>query len=171
MKRVIPTLALACLIAAPRALHAQAGDRALDIGPNRTGLSIGDSREWTGVRLNYRDSRLRRVRGVNATIWRPYDGGHGDVMGLALGVPLTGGRNVQGIQVAAGIEATDELGGVGISLLGMGAGERVWGIMLAGLGVGSGGDLRGIVAAGIGAGAGGDARGGVLGGVGAWRGG
>ncbi|HMN10553.1 MAG TPA: hypothetical protein PKC83_17385, partial [Gemmatimonadaceae bacterium] len=115
MKRVIPTLALACLFAAPRALHAQAGDRALDIGPNRTGLSIGDSREWTGVRLNYRDSRLRRVRGVNATIWRPYDGGHGDVMGLALGVPLTGGRNVQGIQVAAGIEATDELGGVGVA--------------------------------------------------------
>ncbi|HEX4932878.1 MAG TPA: hypothetical protein VFV33_06855, partial [Gemmatimonadaceae bacterium] len=67
------------------------GDRALNIGPNRTGLSIGDSREWTGVRLNFRDTRLRRVTGINATVWNPKEGGEGDITGIALGLPLTGG--------------------------------------------------------------------------------
>src|SRR5690606_36470358 len=120
---------------------------------NRTGLSIGDSREWTGVRLNYRDSRLRRANGINATIWRPYEGGHGDVNGLALGVPLVGGRNVRGIQVGLGVEAMEELSGIGVAALGLGAGERVAGIMVAGLGAGTGGDMRGIVVGGLGAGA------------------
>ncbi|MBK9408923.1 MAG: hypothetical protein IPN47_12930 [Gemmatimonadetes bacterium] len=53
------------------------GDRALNIGANKTGISIGDSREWTGLRLNFRDTRLRRAIGINATIWDPKQGGAG----------------------------------------------------------------------------------------------
>ena len=69
----------------------------LDLTINDVGLSIGDSREVTGVRLNYRDSRMRRVTGVNATIWMPYDGRGGDVKGFAIGLPATGADNIEGV--------------------------------------------------------------------------
>jgi hypothetical protein len=108
------------------------GDRALNIGANKTGISIGDSREWTGLRLNFRDTRLRRASGINATIWDPKQGGAGDVTGLAIGLPLTGGRDVHGIQVGGGISATGELVGIGVGLLGLGAGDRIGGIMVGG---------------------------------------
>jgi hypothetical protein len=87
-------------------------DRALNIGINKAGLSIGDSREWTGVRLNFRDTRLREVNGLNATIWGPRRGGDGDITGVALALPFTGGRSVRGIQVGGGI-STRKLSGMG----------------------------------------------------------
>jgi len=170
----ILVLLIALFTAMPGTAYGQRtsdGDRALNIGVNKVGLSIGDSREWTGIRLNWRDSRLRRARGINATIWRPYDGGHGDIHGLALGLPLTGGRNVRGLQFGGGIEAEEELLGIGLGALGMGAGEKVGGIMVGGLGIGTGGDLAGIIVGGLGAGGGGDARGLVVGGAGAGVGG
>src|SRR5688572_1966559 len=43
--------------------------RSLDIGVNGVGLSIGDSPRWTGLRINYRDSRLIEANGVNLTLW------------------------------------------------------------------------------------------------------
>ncbi len=163
---ILTTVVLLLLLSA-RVSLAQRGDRALNIGPNKTGLSIGDSREWTGVRLNFRDTRLRKVNGINATIWSPKEGGEGDINGIALGVPLTGGRNVRGIQLGAGFGATEELSGIGLALLGMGSGSGISGIMVGGLGAGTGGDLSGIIVGGAGAGAGGDAVGLIAGGFGA----
>ena len=51
--------------------------RSLDIGVNNTGLSIGDSERWRGVRLNFRDTRLERADGVNLTLWSPTEDGAG----------------------------------------------------------------------------------------------
>lgn len=158
---------LLLIVGAARVALAQGSDHALNIGANKTGLSIGDSREWTGVRLNFRDTRLRKVNGINATIWSPREGGEGDINGIALGVPLTGGRNVRGIQVAAGVSATERLSGIGIAAIGLGSGGGISGIMVGGLGAGSGGDLNGLIVGGMGAGSGGDATGVIVGGLGA----
>src|SRR5688572_29103038 len=116
---------LSLLAAFPRPLAAQ-----LDLTVNHVGLAIGDVPRVTGLRLNYRDRRLERVDGINATIWSPYkDASRGVVRGLALGLPVTG---------------ADRIDGVGVGILGVGTQERFRGIGIGAAGIGGGGDLEGI---------------------------
>ena len=77
---------LAALVLLPAAAL---GAQGLDLTVNHVGLAIGNIPRVTGVRLNFRDSRLEYVHGVNATIWHSYGDPTGEVKGLALGVPLT----------------------------------------------------------------------------------
>jgi hypothetical protein len=179
---------ITALVICSQPAFAQESRRSLDIGVNATGLSIGDSERWRGVRINFRDTRLESADGINLTLWSPTDGGEGDIRGLAIGVPLTGGAEVIGLSVAAGgISATRSLGGISVAGLGLGAGGDVRGIALGGLGLGAGGSVRGVALAGLGIGAakevrgiavaglglgtGGDVRGLIVGGLGAGGGG
>jgi hypothetical protein len=162
-------IAVSTVFAVP--LAAQDSQRSLDLTIGGVGLSIGDSRQVKGLRLNYRDSRLERVDGINLTIWRPYDGGHGDINGIAIGLPLTGGRNITGIATGIGVEVTDAFSGIGVTWLGMGAGNSLSGIAVGGLGVGAGNSVKGLAIGGLGVGAGGDIEGVAIGGFGAGVGG
>jgi hypothetical protein len=108
-------LAAPVMLAAPTSLAAQA----LDLTVNDVGLAIGSVRRVKGLRLNFRDRDLDYVIGANVTIWTPYEPASGRVVGLALGLPMTGAARISGI--AAGV---------------FGAGARE--------GVGGGGNLRGI---------------------------
>jgi hypothetical protein len=57
------------------------------------GLSIGNSRRWTGLRINFQDRAVERVDGVNVTIWNAKDNDAMVVNGLALGIAgPVGGR-------------------------------------------------------------------------------
>jgi hypothetical protein len=146
--------------------------RSLDLGVNGVGLSIGDSRRWTGLRINYRDSRLDEVTGVNLTLWYPHDNGAGDVRGMAIGLPATGARDLTGFGVGVfGFGVERRFSGIGVGGIGMGGGGEMKGIMLAGLGMGSGSDISGIAIAGLGMGGGGDLQGVAIGGLGAGMGG
>ena len=139
----------------------------LDLTINGVGLSIGDSEEVTGIRLNYRDRAMRRVTGINATIWTPYNNFGGDVHGLALGLPLTGADNLYGVGYGIlGVGANKNLEGVAFGGLGAGAGRDVIGIAVGGLGVGAGRDVQGIAMGGLGAGAGRHFKGIAIGGLG-----
>jgi hypothetical protein len=162
-------LPLIAVVALPGALAAQS----LDLTVKRHGVSIGDSREVRGLRLNYRDRAMRRVDGINATIWTPYDDARGGtVNGIALGVPLTGARRISGAGIAiGGVGADGDLTGLGVAGLGVGAGGDLRGIMIAGLGVGSGGRIEGINLAGLGIGSGGGTRGLSIAGIGVGSGG
>ena len=136
------------------------------------GLGIGDVPRLDGFRLNFRDRHLERVRGVNATLWMPYQGARGQVYGLALGLPMTGAYDVEGVGLGLlGVGAEGDLSGIMLGGVGAGAGRNVRGLALGGVGVGAGGDLTGIMVGGVGAGAGGDVRGVLIGGVGAGGGG
>ena len=140
----------------------------LDLMVKGVGLSIGDSEEVTGLRLNFRDRHMRRVTGINATIWMPYDERGGDVKGLALGLPLTGADNIEGIASGIlGVGANESLTGIAFGGLGAGAGKDLRGIAFGGLGVGAGRDVKGIMFGGLGAGAGRDMTGIAFGGLGA----
>lgn len=144
------------------------GAQSLDLAVNGVGLSIGDSEEITGVRLNFRDRQMRRVSGINATIWMPYEGHGGDVKGLAVGLPLTGADNIEGIGYGLlGVGANKDLTGIAFGGLGAGAGQDLQGIAFGGLGVGAGRDLTGISFGGLGAGSGRDLLGLSMGGLGA----
>lgn len=150
---------------------AQDGRRSLDLTVNHVGISIGDSREVTGLRINWRDTRLERVDGMNITVWKPAKSSHGDVRGFAIGVPFTGGRSITGFAAGFGVEAEESLRGISLSAIGSGAGSDIRGIHIGGIGMGAGGDIRGIGVGGIGAGAGGSIRGVMVGGIGVGAGG
>src|SRR5439155_680877 len=45
----------------------------VDLAIHNTGLSIGNSTTFTGLRLNWRDYRLDRIHGINVTLWKPGD--------------------------------------------------------------------------------------------------
>lgn len=154
------------------AAHAQDGRRSLDIAAGGVGISIGDSRAITGLRVNVRDTRLERVDGVNVTIWKPAKSSGGTVRGLAVGLPYTGANRVVGLGVSVvGLEARESLRGISVSGIGAGAGGDVRGIHVAGIGLGAGGDVRGVAVGGIGIGGGSSLSGVMIGGIGAAAGG
>ncbi|MEQ9104928.1 MAG: hypothetical protein RIE53_09525 [Rhodothermales bacterium] len=159
---------LMLLLALPGTTRAQS----VGITVNDVGVSIGDSEELTGLRLNYRDRNLRRVNGMNVTIWSPYEPWTGDVSGIAVGLPLTGARNITGIGWGLfGVGAEQDMEGIAWGGLGIGAGRDLSGVMLGGLGVGTGRDIAGIAMGGLGVGAGEDMTGIALAGIGAGVGG
>jgi hypothetical protein len=155
----------------PGLLVAQDARRSLDLGVNHTGLSIGDSPRWTGLRLNAVDTRLEQMDGINVTVWSPRKSSHGDVKGLAINAPLGGAQRFSGIAIGGGYGVTESMTGISLSLIGAGAGGNVTGLHFAGIGYGAGGNLRGITIAGVGAGTGGNIEGITIGGVGVGTGG
>ena len=161
-------LAIGLLVPGPAALA-----QSLDLTIDNYGVSIGDSRIVYGIRLNFRDRNMERVKGINATIWTPYkDARGGEVEGLALGIPLTGARRITGAAIGIlGAAADEEFTGLGVGGFGLGAGGNARGIMIGGFGVGAGGNVRGLTVGGFGAGAGGDILGITIGGFGAGAGG
>ncbi len=159
---------LVSLLVAVATAHSQS----VDLTIKRYGLSIGNSREVHGVRLNYRDSRLRQVNGLNATIWMPHQTSHGDVRGVALGLPATGARNLTGVGIGVfGLGVEKNMHGISFGLLGLGAGQNVTGFAAGGLGLGAGGDFTGIGIGGLGLGVGGDVAGIIVAGLGLGSGG
>ena len=161
------TCLLVALLSLTRTGLAQDPRRSLDLTVGGVGISIGDSRRVNGLRLNFRDSRLDEVNGINATIWTPYRDGHGDITGLSLGLPATGGRRINGLVAAVfGAEITEDFGGISVAGLGMGVGRDAKGIIIGGLGGGVGGSVRGVTVGGLGAGVGQDVEGLAIGGLG-----
>ena len=166
--RTLATLILVLLVGAPTGATAQS----IDLPVRGYGLSIGDSRDHVGLRLNFQDRNLRSMRGVNITIWTPAMPARAEVRGLAIGLPMTGGENLRGISMALfGVGAEGSLRGIALGGIGAGAGESITGIAIAGIGAGAGESVRGIMIGGIGAGAGGSATGVMIGGIGAGAGG
>jgi hypothetical protein len=103
MTRFLSLVVFSLLFVAPAT-----GQDSIDLMVDGVGLSIGDSKEVTGLRLNFRDRAMRRVTGINATIWLPYNNHGGDVRGIALGLPSTGADNITGIGSALMAVAANE---------------------------------------------------------------
>jgi hypothetical protein len=144
----------------------------LDLTIHDVGLAIGDKPNMTGLRINFRDRYLRQVNGVNVTLWQPYTPATGVVNGLAIGLPVTGAKNINGALIGVlggGVEGS--LTGIGAGLIGVGAGEDMKGLMLAGVGIGAGQRLTGISIGGVGVGSGATIRGIQIGGIGVGGGG
>jgi hypothetical protein len=157
------------LAGAPALLTAQPSY--LDLTIDDVGIAIGDAPRVTGLRINFRDRDLERVNGVNLTVWTPYEA-TGDVRGIAIGVPVTGARRIDGLAIAiAGVGAEDRLRGIAIAPVGAGAGNELTGLVIAGIGGGTGGRFTGIAIAGVGVGAGQEVRGAMIGGIGVGTGG
>jgi hypothetical protein len=75
-----------------------AGARSLDLGVNDTGLSIGNSKTWTGLRINTIDIGVQRVTGANITLWKPHNNRSATVTGLSLGLVTPDAGVLRGVQ-------------------------------------------------------------------------
>lgn len=177
-------VATATLVSLPAVAIAQ------EDGPRtRRVLSIGDHPRVDGLRINFRDREIDRVRGANLTLWRAYDDADlGQMTGLALGLPMTSTGDFRGIALGVagvhgagdsrgimigGLGAATEEDAIGLTIGGIGAaaGGNLGGISIGGIGVGAGRSVRGLAIGAVGVGAGGEIRGIAIGGVGAGVGG
>ncbi|MGE5742962.1 MAG: hypothetical protein ACM368_03460, partial [Gemmatimonadota bacterium] len=127
------------------------GYRALNLGVHDVGLSIGNSRRWTGLRINFQDNGVERVNGINLTIWNAKHNETMELNGVALGLAGPVGGTFNGVTVGV-IGAVAERGFHGVTLAGLGAVSNgdTRGITVAGLGVVSNGDMTGINVSGLG---------------------
>ena len=115
MKTLPLIIASALLIDAASAIS-----QSLDIAPGGYGLSIGNSRRITGIRVNLVDHQVERVTGLNLTLWTPKKNPDALFQGISLGLIGPKARQIDGIA----------LGGIGVSVR-----EKIRGIALGGLGV------------------------------------
>lgn len=149
-----------------------ASAQVIDLTIHNTGLAIGDKPRVNGVRINFRDRRLEQVNGANITIWSPYEPATGVVHGIAIGLPVTGAKDISGIATGLlGAGAEHSLSGIAFAPIGIGAGADARGILIGGIGVGGGGSMTGLSIGGIGVGSGGAVRGIQVGGIGVGAGG
>lgn len=107
---------------------------ALNLGIARTGVSIGNSRDWNGLRINWQDHEDGTINGVNLTLGPPRHNESATVNGFAVGLGPYAGR----------------LRGITVGILGAVADSGMWGIQLGGLGAVSDGDAYGITLSGLG---------------------
>lgn len=163
----LTAILVAALVPAP----ASAQEPGVKIAVGDVGIGIGDVPRIDGLRLNFRDRHLDRVRGLNLTIWTPYEESHGVVEGVAVGLPLAGAAEIRGLALGAGVAVQEEFTGMGVTGVGMGSGGGLRGIVVAGIGAGAGGDMEGLGLAGLGLGAGGSLAGVAIGGIGVGAGG
>ena len=140
--------------------------QSLDIPVKGYGISFGNSREFAGVRFNFRDKRVDRIDGVNFTLWKADENEDAIMRGLSVGIiPEAGDMGY--FQVGFGVIADYQLTGFTLGILGAGSGEDMDGINIGGLGAGAGGSVKGINIGGLGAGAGQNMVGLNIGGLGA----
>jgi len=141
--------------------------QSLDLGVNHVGLSIGNSQRWTGLRINFRDHDVRRVDGLNVTIWKPGDNPEFVMNGIAAGIwPAAGTLNGLGIGIG-GVTAQYAINGFALSPIGAVSQGSINGIAIAGLGAVAQQDVAGLLVAGLGAVTQGGIRGVMLAGLGA----
>lgn len=146
----------------------------IPIGFAETGICLGNSKDWNGLRLNWSDDDLGTINGVNATLWAAAGGdATGDVNGIGIGLVSNIAENLRGAFLALGVNAAEsdmvgvhvagvlngsgqDVTGIGGALIVNGAGRSMTGVHVAGLVNGCGGDLRGVNAALLVNGSGGD---------------
>src|SRR5258708_6014215 len=151
-----PSLALVALLVIASAGHAQDWDSNghgppptwhVNLAIHNTGLSIGNSMTFTGLRLNWRDYRLDRIHGLHVTLWGPGDHVGGEITGVATG-PFGPGagrlrRPAAGpLAPIAGDGSGRGMGGFAVSGIATVSGQDMRGINVGGLALVSGQDLR-----------------------------
>ena len=72
----------------------------LDLAVGGYGLSFGNSKRITGIRINAVDRDVERVNGINLTFWTPGPSPEAQFNGLALGLIGTKGRDINGVALS-----------------------------------------------------------------------
>jgi hypothetical protein len=127
-------------------VHSTRATASLDFMVRGVGLSLGNSPRVVGIRINAVDSDVRRVDGLNITLWNPRPSPRADFNGLALGLIGPKGGRIHGIALGGiGATAADRIRGLAIGGFGAGT-KRLTGVALGGILTEIQGDSRGGLA-------------------------
>lgn len=108
--------------------------KALNFPANKYGMSIGNSYEFTGIRINFADENVKIVNGLNVTFWFKFAKNQNAVVnGISIGVIPTAGSMQY----------------INLGLLGVGTARNLNGVSIAGTVVGSGGQINGLSISGL----------------------
>ncbi len=112
--------------------------QSLNFPSKDVGISIGNSKNFTVLRLNFRDKGVEKITGINLTLWHPKDNDSAVIQGLSVGLMAVGGGTIKGISFGGlGVGAQEKLSGFSAGLLGVGSGGNISGIAIGGLGAGA----------------------------------
>jgi len=107
--------------------------KALNFPANKYGISIGNSYEFTGIRMNFADENVKKINGLNVTLWFTAKNQNAVVNGISIGViPTTGSMQY-----------------INLGLLGVGTARNLNGVSISGMIIGSGGHINGLSISGI----------------------
>jgi hypothetical protein len=129
--------------------------KALNIPFKKYGVSIGNSYEFNGLRINFADNNVRKVNGLNVTFWfKMFKNQNAVVNGISAGImPVAGTMQPLNIGI---IGVGTENHSNGLTIGGLLIGGDVSGLSLSGLLLmadGTKGRMSGIALSGIGIGA------------------
>lgn len=133
-------LAQADTVPEPPASH-----HALRLTVGGVGLTLGNSRTATGIRINLVDHQVERVTGLNLTLWKPKANPDLVVTGVAAGLVGPRARRIDGIALGGvGVMATEQLNGVSAGGLIVLSRNEINGVAVGGLASVAAQRLRGI---------------------------
>jgi len=108
--------------------------KALNFPFKKYGISIGNSHEFTGIRINLADENVKRINGLNVTFWLKHAKNiNATVNGISLGVIPTAGSMQY----------------INLGLIGVGTSHNLNGVSICGMVVGSGGNINGLSISGL----------------------
>jgi hypothetical protein len=108
--------------------------KALNFPATKYGISIGNSYEFTGIRINFADENVKIVHGLNITFWfKMFKNQNAVVKGISVGVIPIGGT----------------MWPINLGILGTGGAHNLFGLTVGGLVVGAGGNIKGLSVSGL----------------------
>ncbi len=109
--------------------------KAINFPAKKFGISIGNSKAFSGIRLNFADKDVKKINGLNFTLWmRRYKNENAVVNGISFGL----------FPIASKMQALN------IGILGVGTShQNLNGLSFGGFVIGSGGNINGIAVSGL----------------------
>jgi hypothetical protein len=132
--------------------------KALNIPTQKYGISIGNSYEFTGVRINFADKNAKKINGLNVTFWiDKFENEDAILNAISIGVfPVAGKMQPINIGLLGVGTAKNNLNGLSIGGIVIGSNSKINGLSLSGLVTMADGEssaISGITLSGIGIGA------------------
>ena len=146
MKTICSLLLLLIAVVTVFAQEESSGSKALNLTIGNTGISFGNAPRVNGIRINWSDSDLEEVNGINFTLWKASEKNpSGDINGLALGIVSPSADRIRGIALTPGAVLTGtSMEGVNLAGLALVSQGSVSGINVAGLAVVGQDDITGL---------------------------
>jgi hypothetical protein len=150
------SLILSTIVISMGSFHLYAQDtlsngKALNFPTRKYGISIGNSYEFTGIRINFADENVKVINGLNVTFWlKRAKNQNAVVNGISVGVIPTGGT-MQPINIGLlALGSANGLNGLSIGGTVVGSGGNINGLATGGIVVGSSGNINGLCVSGLG---------------------
>ena len=135
MKKLL-VLSIFILLIGKFSLSAQntfSNNMSLNFPTKKYGISIGNSHDFTGIRINFADKNVNKINGLNVTFWTKRSNQNVIVNGISAGVLPTAGT----------------MQPISLGLLGVGTAKNLNGLSVGGFVIGSGGNINGLSISGL----------------------